>query len=76
MNTPKDINNPLEPGQDLMNLVKGGFVAQGKSMAQWCREHSICRTNAQYAVMGLRNGPKARDLRERVLKASGVIPCE
>jgi hypothetical protein len=73
MNTHSSPNNLPEPGQDLMNLVKGGFILKGKTMSGWCRENSICRTNAQWAVLGKRNGPKAQALRERLIKASNAI---
>lgn len=51
--------------------VRAGFVAKGTSLHRWCQEHGIKSENATKALKGSWNGPRARELRAKLLKASG-----
>lgn len=65
--------NEQEPGQELYLKVKAGFVMQGKTFTNWCRENDVNPTNAKSALIGAWNGPKGRQLRETIVKHA-VIP--
>lgn len=55
-----------------MLAIKAGFIRQGTSFTQWCREHDVDRQNARVAVLGGWRGPKASALIEKISKAAGV----
>ncbi|MBC7953146.1 MAG: hypothetical protein H7Z12_15170 [Rhodospirillaceae bacterium] len=54
----------------MLNWVMGGFVRQGTTLTEWCRDHGDSRVHARVALLGQRNGPKAQALRARLLAAS------
>lgn len=58
------------PGHDLLLWVRSGFIAQGTSYSAWCRANGILRSSATQALTGAWNGPKARILRARIIKAA------
>lgn len=60
----------LQPGRDLVRRVRIGFIGQDSSLSAWCREHGVHIGNARQALIGSWDGPKARDLRTRILKAA------
>lgn len=66
-------SNDVMPGPELYQKVRGGFIARGTSLAAWCREHGHNPTNARSALVGAWNGPKGRELRQRLAVDSGVI---
>ena len=59
-----------EPGTDLLRQVMAGFVLQGTTLTEWCREHGESRVHARVALLGERNGPKAQALRAKLIDAS------
>ena len=61
-----------DPGLDLYLRIRSGFVRQGTTFGAWCRERGINRSNARQAVVGSWNGPKARALRQRLIKAARI----
>lgn len=61
-----------EPGKDLYRRVRAGFVLQGTSLQTWCRQHGTHASNAQRALIGSWDGPSAKDLRRRVIKAARI----
>lgn len=61
-----------DPGEDLLNAIKAGFVRQGTSYSRWCRENNVERTAARLAILGGWRGPKARKLIARITKAANV----
>lgn len=65
-----------DPGPDLLNTVKAGFVLQGTSYTQWCKANAVERTGARAALLGGWRGPKARKLVQRLIKASGADSIE
>jgi len=64
--------NGFAPGPDLYNRVRGGFVAQGTTLSEWCRNRKTSPTNARSALVGAWNGPKGTALREELIEASRI----
>lgn len=64
----------IVPSRGLHLNVRAGFVAQGSSLARWCRQHGIRRQNAEKALLGVWTGPGARQLCARLVEAAGVGP--
>lgn len=62
----------LTPSIALYNRVKAGFIVAGTSLTAWGREHGVNASNARHCLVGSWNGPKAKDLRARIIKASGI----
>lgn len=62
----------LEPSRSLYNKVRGGFIAQGFSLSKWCDSNGFNVQNAQSCLIGTWNGPKARELRAKLVSASGI----
>lgn len=56
----------------LMRQVRAGFVLQGTTYTQWCREQGVDPSLVRQAIYGLWNGPKGRACRTKVLRAAGV----
>ena len=63
---------PSSPGLDLYNKVRAAFILQGTTLNAWCLSNGIMRQNAQQALTGSWNGPKGRELREKMLKAANM----
>jgi hypothetical protein len=64
--------NAISLGPDLYNEVRANFIRKGSSLGEWCRLNEINQTNAKACLTGTWNGPKGRDLRQRLIEASGV----
>lgn len=64
--------NEINPGKDLYNRVRSGFVLRETSLTKWCRENHITRSAAIACLIGTWNGPKGRDLRARLVRESGA----
>jgi hypothetical protein len=60
-------------GDDLMKKIRIGFIEQGTSFNAWCIAHNVSRTNATQAIYGAWNGPKGREMRERIMRAAGIL---
>ena len=60
------------PGFDLHKRVRAGFMLQGTSLTQWCRQNGTNVSNARGALMGSWNGPKGQALRNRIIKAARI----
>lgn len=59
-----------QPGEALLNTVRGAFVSRGTSLTAWCDANAVSRTYARWALLGLRDGPKAKALRARLVEAA------
>lgn len=66
-----DINTAIVSIQQF-NRIKGEFVAQGTTLTEWCKKNSVSTQNVRSALLGSWNGPKALDLRLRIISASGM----
>lgn len=65
------MTNP-EPGKELYRRVRAGFLLQGTSLKAWCREQGTHDSNVQRALIGSWDGPRARELRRRVVRAARI----
>jgi hypothetical protein len=54
----------------LIQEVRAGFVLQGSSLAEFCRERRLDVRNVYGALNGKRSGPKAKALARQVIAAS------
>ena len=54
------------------NHIRAGFVAQGTTMAAWCRENGVQAPNARKALLGSWKGPKADALVAKLIEASKI----
>ncbi|SHO55009.1 hypothetical protein [Vibrio quintilis] len=52
--------------------IRAGFIAQGASFSGWCKLHQVTPSNAKAALVGSWNGPKAKELRTKIIAASGI----
>ena len=59
------------PGPLLYSQIRAGFVLNGTTFSQACRELGVDRENARRALFGLWNGPAAEHLRQRIYQAAG-----
>ncbi len=61
-----------QPGNDLYVAVRAGLVAKGESLNRWCKRNGIHRQYATKSLKGESNGPKARAIRRRLIRAAGL----
>jgi len=66
----------MQPGKELINEVRAGFVRQGTSLNAYCRENDISGKNVHKLLNGNWNGPKAKAIRKKIMEASKVIYFE
>ena len=59
----------------LYSKVRGAFIARGSSLAAWCAANNLNRIYVRACLLGLRNGVRARAIREKVIEAAlGASP--
>lgn len=63
-------------GEKLLSQVQGLFTFQGDSLARWSERHGLRRQNARQYLLGLRNGKKAHEWRQRIVEAAQQIEEE
>lgn len=63
----------IQPSIDLYNQVKGGLIIHGNTLNAWCRDNAVTPANARQCLIGSWDGPKAKALRARLIKASGMV---
>lgn len=73
-NTTRDVltTGIPRPGRDLYDLVRGGLIQRGSSLAAWCDEAGESYSSARSALVGIANGPGSRRLRDRLIQAAGL----
>lgn len=54
----------------LLPQVRAGFILRGTTFRVWCSANGIDPGYAHKVVAGKTNGPKARELRNRIVAAS------
>lgn len=64
----------LKPGDPLYRRVRAEFVARGDSLNEWCTRNGHVMPYARQVLLGERNGPAARELRQRLATAAGLLP--
>ena len=50
--------------------VRAGFIIQGTSLAMWCQENGIARQYAAKVLKNEKNGPKATELKIKLIQAA------
>ena len=60
----------IPPGKELNAAVRAAFIVQGTTLAEWAEAHGLKKQNAYRCLMGLSNGRKAREWRERLIAAA------
>jgi hypothetical protein len=60
------------PSLSLHLRVRLGFILQGSTLKAWCRQNGVHSSNARAALVGFWNGPGAKRLRERIVKAARI----
>lgn len=56
--------------ENVLSVTRAGFILQGLTFKGWCRSNGIDPGYAHHVVTGKTNGPKAKELRARVVAAS------
>jgi len=51
-------------------VVKAGFILKGTSLCAWCRSNGVDTGYASKALTGKQSGPKAQQLKARLIQAS------
>ena len=66
------MNQQHDPGLALHREVRAGFIRKGSTFGEWCRQEGVNPSSARQVVIGSWDGPKARALRARIIKAAGL----
>jgi len=53
-----------------MNQVRTGFILQNTTLTAWCRTKGVHISAARQTLYGNWDGPKARELRDQIIKAA------
>ncbi len=61
-------NPPL--GKQLLRSVRARFIEQGTTLGEWCRNNNLHMSNCREALIGSWDGPKAKAVRAKILKAA------
>jgi len=65
------INTP-PASMELHTRIRAAFILNGTTFTRWCKENNVDPQNARQCIMGVWNGPKGRELRAKIIEASGV----
>jgi len=66
----------MQPGQELIQEVRAGFIKQGTSLSAYCRENGIEGKTVHRLLSGKWDGKKARAIRQQLIEAAGVKASE
>ncbi|SDY54685.1 hypothetical protein [Citreimonas salinaria] len=61
----------IQPGPIFYDVFLGYLRVMGTNLKEWCVPHGVAGTNAKAAATGAWNGPKAKELRERMIETVG-----
>jgi lambda repressor-like predicted transcriptional regulator len=70
MDSRTQIMNSTYKPSTLIQEVRAGFVLQGTSLTEFCREQGLDRRHVHSALSGRWKGPKANALAQKVFAAS------
>lgn len=66
------INTPEDAAKATYQKVRAGFIVQGTTLNEWCRENGTHIQNVRAVFFGSWKGPKATHLKSRVMLAAGM----
>lgn len=52
--------------------IRAGFVLKGTTLQAWCIKNGVKRQNADKALLGQWNGPKARSVVQQIMADAGI----
>jgi len=55
------------PSDHLLKEVRAKLIAEGSSLASFCKENAIDRSSATYALNGKRSGPRSKDIVDAII---------
>ena len=64
----------LQSGQVFYDAWKGCLTGQGDSISAWCRRNGVNQNYVRMIAFGAADGPKAREIREKMIEAAGLEP--
>lgn len=62
----------MQPGKELIQEVRAGFIRQGTSLSAFCRENEIEGKTVHRLLSGDWNGPIAKQKRKKIMAAAKV----
>lgn len=62
----------ISPSETLLRQVRAAFVVRGETLHSWCQKNNVDWSYAHGALTGKNDFQKAKELRLRVLRASGL----
>ncbi len=62
----------MQPGQELVQEVRAGFIKQGTSLSAYCRQNGIEGKTVHRLLSGKWDGKKAREIRAQLIEAANV----
>lgn len=65
-----------QPGEELYRYVKAGFILQGSTFGEWCKQNKFNPSNYRIALLGVWNGNKAQQMRDDAIRAAGLTVDE
>lgn len=64
--------NTLIPSRELYNQVRAAFILNDSSLGTWCTANDVKQQNVMACLVGTWNGPKGKELRNRLVIASSL----
>lgn len=64
--------NHVSAGDIMLRQVRAAFVSRGETLHAWCKKNQVDWSYAHGALTGKNDFPKARELRQRILRASSL----
>ena len=62
----------ISPSETLLRQVRAAFVVRGETLHSWCQKNNVDWSYAHGTLTGKNDFQKAKELRLRVLRASGL----
>lgn len=57
---------------DLVRLVRVGFIKNGTTLSAWCKDQGLAHSYVYKVLKAETNGPAAKTLRDRLVHASNA----
>jgi hypothetical protein len=68
----KPLANAVSPGNTLLHNVRAAFVMRGETLHAWCQNNKVDWSYAHGTLTGKNDFHKAKELRQRILRAAGL----